>query len=335
MQALSFTTWPSHPELHPGLRVLVVNPFARGTDRGVVARVVQLLGLDERAVREVGRDGTVRSLAADAVRARAARVIAAGGDGTLHDVVQELAGSATALGVIPLGTSNDLAGRLGIPRDLGAACAVAVCGAVEAVDVLAMGDTRVATVGGFGLPAWIARTCNALRGDARTRPFVRPLGRGIYTAVAGARILARGGSAVECTLRPNRGTPATFPVVAVLAGLQERFGGGMRLVDARRLVPGTFAALVVTARRRAELLSVLLRLKLGRPVKHGARLFTGLTSLDLRAAGPLAAFGDGEWLGVRHRTSITVERHALRVVVPRHLAAAAGAGAAPRLGEAG
>lgn len=325
MQAVSSTTWPSHPELHPGLRILVVNPFARGADPAAAARAAELIGLAGRAVREVGRDGTARAIAAEAVRARAGRVIAAGGDGTLHDLVQEVAGSATALGVIPLGTSNDLAARLGIPRDLGAACAVALCGAVEAVDVLAMGDTSVATVGGFGLPAWIARTCNALRGDARTRPFVRPLGRGIYTAVAGARILARGGSAVECTLRPNRGAPATFPVVAVLAGLQERFGGGIRLVDARRLVPGTFAALVVTARRRAELLSVLLRLKLGRPAKRGAHLFTGLTSLDLRAAGPLAAFGDGEWLGVRHRCAITVARHALRVIVPRNRMAASAA----------
>jgi len=328
MTALS-STWPSHPELHPALRVLVVNPFARGTDRAAIARVVERLRLDGRAVREVGRDGSARRLAAEAVRARAGRVLAAGGDGTLHEIIQELAGTATALGVIPLGTSNDLANRLGIPRDLGAACAVALCGAVEAVDVLAMGDTRVATVGGFGLPAWIARTCNALRGDPRTRRFVRPLGRGIYTAVAGARILARGGSAVECTLRPNRGAPATFPVVAVLAGLQERFGGGIRLVDARRLVPGTFAALVVTARRRAELLSVLLRLKLGRPVTRGAHLFTGLTSLDLRAAGPLAAFGDGEWLGVRHRCACTIARHALRVIVPRNRMAASAA-----LGEA-
>ena len=109
MQALSFSTWPSHPELHPGLRVLVVNPFARGTDRAAVSRVVELLGLDARAVREVGRDGTARALAAGAVRARVARVIAAGGDGTLHDVVQEVAGSATALGIIPLGTFDDVA----------------------------------------------------------------------------------------------------------------------------------------------------------------------------------------------------------------------------------
>lgn len=316
MQAASSTTWPSHPELHPGLRILVVNPFAGLAGRDKVARAVELLGLEGRAVREVGRDGSARALAAAAVRCRAGRIIAAGGDGTLHDVVQEVAGSATALGVIPLGTSNDLAGRLGIPRNLGAACAVALGGAVDAVDLLAMDGVRIATVGGLGLPAAVARTCNELRSSPAGRRLLAPLGSGIYSVVAASLILARGARPVVYTLRPNGGAPAALPAAALLVGLVERFGGGMRLVEGGRLVPGTFAALVVSARGRSELLRVLLRLKLGRRVTRGARLLTGLTRLDVRSADPVASFGDGEALGLRRRASITLERHALRVLVP-------------------
>lgn len=44
-------------------------------------------------------------------------VVACGGDGTIHDVLQGLVGSQTALGVIPLGTANSLAHDLGIPMD--------------------------------------------------------------------------------------------------------------------------------------------------------------------------------------------------------------------------
>ena len=44
-------------------------------------------------------------------------VFACGGDGTVHDVVQAIAGTRVALGVIPMGTANALAHDLGLPLD--------------------------------------------------------------------------------------------------------------------------------------------------------------------------------------------------------------------------
>jgi YegS/Rv2252/BmrU family lipid kinase len=44
-------------------------------------------------------------------------VFACGGDGTIHDVLQGMAGSQAALAVVPMGTANSLAHDLGIPRD--------------------------------------------------------------------------------------------------------------------------------------------------------------------------------------------------------------------------
>ena len=63
--------------------------------------------------------GAARRLAADAVRKGRELVIAAGGDGTVHEVVQGLAVDfrRTRLGLIPFGTGNDLARTLGIPID--------------------------------------------------------------------------------------------------------------------------------------------------------------------------------------------------------------------------
>ena len=52
-----------------------------------------------------------------AVEANSPRVAVAGGDGTLHHAAQILAGTATALAIVPLGTGNDLARVTGTPLD--------------------------------------------------------------------------------------------------------------------------------------------------------------------------------------------------------------------------
>lgn len=329
MTARPCPAWLPPPEPRPALRVLVANPYSRGVDRGAVGRIAELLGLSDRAIRESGRDGTTRALTAEAVRAGASCVVAAGGDGTVHEVVQELAGTRSALGVIPLGTSNDLAARAGIPADLEAACAVATAGSQGALDVLNLDGRRIATVGGFGFPAQVARTCNTLRAGPAD-PAVRLLGHGIYTAVTAARILAGGGRRTAVALRLDGHGPAVIPVSAILFGVAPRFGGGMSLFPEGSLEAGTFAALVVTAGSRAGLLRTLLRARAGRPAAAGATLLIGLRHLSLRALRPLGSFGDGEWLGARRRASVAIEPGALRMMVPLRRGPAAGTRSAAR-----
>jgi len=60
-------------------------------------------------------------------------VFACGGDGTIHDVIQGLAGTPVALAILPFGTANALAHDLGIPLRPSAAAQVAVKGTVRRV----------------------------------------------------------------------------------------------------------------------------------------------------------------------------------------------------------
>lgn len=66
-------------------------------------------------LRETGKPGDATELARDAVRSGAEVVIAAGGDGTINEVANGLVHSDTALGVLPVGTSNSWALQMGIP----------------------------------------------------------------------------------------------------------------------------------------------------------------------------------------------------------------------------
>src|SRR6202048_4167147 len=70
-----------------------------------------------------------------AAKAGYALVVAAGGDGTIEAVASGLVGSETMLGIIPLGTYNNIATSLGIPADMAQACALIAAAPVRAIDV--------------------------------------------------------------------------------------------------------------------------------------------------------------------------------------------------------
>ena len=102
--------------------VVILNPAARGGRNRLLRPVL------ETAFREVGLDVEVLETrgAGDAERlarahADADLVIAAGGDGTVHEAVNGLAGAAATFGVLPLGTGNDFALALGMPGPVGEA----------------------------------------------------------------------------------------------------------------------------------------------------------------------------------------------------------------------
>ncbi|MBI5378807.1 MAG: diacylglycerol kinase family lipid kinase [Nitrospirae bacterium] len=105
---------------------VILNPAARGARASLgeaIARLLQREGLRVELRLTQGRgEGTI--LARQAVQAGADLVVAAGGDGTVNEVADGLAGSPVLLGIIPLGTTNVLALELNLPFDLDGACRV-------------------------------------------------------------------------------------------------------------------------------------------------------------------------------------------------------------------
>ena len=107
----------------------------------------------EPEVRHTTLEDPGEGLARQAAAAGADVVIAAGGDGTVHEVATGLVGSKSALGIIPLGTMNNLAHSLNIPESIDEACAVIVAGETHAVDVGKINDHFFTEVAGVGLEA--------------------------------------------------------------------------------------------------------------------------------------------------------------------------------------
>lgn len=80
-------------------------------------------------------------------------VIAAGGDGTVHAVASGLVGRESTLGIIAMGTMNNLAQSLGVSTDIEEACEIIARGATRAIDIGKINDTIFLEVAGVGLEA--------------------------------------------------------------------------------------------------------------------------------------------------------------------------------------
>jgi len=101
---------------------LIYNPASGQHSRRRSASVRNILAVLRKAgieadALETHAPGSGKSLALAAVRQGYDAVLACGGDGTVHEVLQSLVGTDVALGVVPLGTANALAQNLGLGRD--------------------------------------------------------------------------------------------------------------------------------------------------------------------------------------------------------------------------
>jgi len=99
--------------------------------------------------------GDATALARQAVADGAETVIAAGGDGTVHEVAQALVGTEATLGVMPLGSVMNIARTLGIARDLAEAAQVIRAGRLLRMDVGEVNGRYFLEFAGVGIDAAI------------------------------------------------------------------------------------------------------------------------------------------------------------------------------------
>jgi diacylglycerol kinase family enzyme len=98
--------------------LLVVNPVARTVSKPTLAVIEKALSADfQLEVAETKGKGHASELAAQAVANGIDLVVVFSGDGTINEVVNALAGTEVALGVLPGGATNVLVRALGLPTD--------------------------------------------------------------------------------------------------------------------------------------------------------------------------------------------------------------------------
>lgn len=124
---------------------VILNPYSnrwRSQDRWPEAEAALMAAGVEFEVAVSQRKGQVIDLAEEVVRGGFLPIIAAGGDGTIGETVNGMARAATSdqellgpLGIVPLGSANDLVVNLGLPTDLSAAARVIAVGKKRLLDI--------------------------------------------------------------------------------------------------------------------------------------------------------------------------------------------------------
>ena len=104
--------------------------------------------------------GDATKLAKSAVADGAEVVVAVGGDGTINEVIQGLAGSETPLAVYPAGTTNVWCSQIGMPTDPRQAAQVIHTGPRRTIDLGLAGDRYFLLMAGIGIDAEVTRSVN-------------------------------------------------------------------------------------------------------------------------------------------------------------------------------
>jgi YegS/Rv2252/BmrU family lipid kinase len=260
------------------------------------------------------RPGQLGELARRAVEEGASLVVAVGGDGTVNEVVQGLAGrSAVELAVIPRGTGWDFARTYGIPRRLDDAVAVARDGRVRPID---LGRARYRAWNGSEAESYFANIASAGMSGAiakRANETTKALGGKASYLWATLTVFARWrNDEVRVAVDGEHRTGRMHDVVVANGRF---FGGGMMICPRAEPDDGVFDVLLIGDLTKRDLLLTLPKTYRGRHLPHPkAELLRG-TVVEVDAPEPLPVELDGEQPGT---TPIRLEvvPEALRLRVP-------------------
>jgi YegS/Rv2252/BmrU family lipid kinase len=263
--------------------LLVANPQSRSGSRclGPARDRIERAGI--RIVTAAPASAAEVSPAIAAHAGEVDAVVAAGGDGTMNAAAPGLMRSGLPLGILPLGTGNDLARTLGIPTDLDAAADVIVRGHLRRIDVGEVNGHPFFNVASLGLSAELAR---GLSPSAKRR-----WGRLSY-AWAALRVVM-GARPFGATIVSRDGT-VKVKTLQIAIGNGRHYGGGMVVEASAAIDDGHLDLYSLEMRSVWKLLLMLRSFPAGTHGLWREVRTVRCTSFEIRTRRPRPINTDGE-----------------------------------------
>lgn len=252
-----------------------------------------------------GAAGDASRLAAEAVAAKVQVVIAAGGDGTINAVIQELAGSDTALGVLPIGTVNVWARETNIPLNCAGACEVLLHGRTRVIDLGCVNQRYFLLMAGIGLDAEVTHA-------VEKKPIKR---LGVLGYLLVGAWLGLGYASFRVHLHMNT-RMLNKKALQIVIGNTQLYGGAIKYTWRAKCDDGLLDVCVVRPRSMPGRILVGIDFLLHREQRRQWVSYTKCTSVDIRTRKPIAIQVDGDPIGFTPAT-FTVVPGVLKVIVPQ------------------
>ncbi|MDF1602466.1 YegS/Rv2252/BmrU family lipid kinase [Nocardioides sp. YIM 152315] len=267
---------------------LLTNPTA-GKGRGAKARDAALARLREAGVMPRTLEGRDADESLDLARRCVAdgvdTLVVVGGDGMAHLGVQAVAGTETALGMIPAGTGNDVARYFDLPRkDPRAATERLLTGRRRRVDLARSGAKHYLTVLAAGFDAIV---------NERANRMTWPKGQMRYNIATLAEL--RVFEPIPYTLDLD-GETRHLEAMLVAVGNGPSFGGGLRITEGALLDDGLLDVVVIRPMSKPGLIRTYPKLFKGTHVTHPAYEHHRVRSVTVAAPG-IVSYADGERFG--------------------------------------
>ena len=215
-----------------------------------------------------------------------------GGDGTVNEVANGVAGTEAELAVLPCGTGQDFGRTHGIPSSFDDAVRVALEGETRTIDLgrveLDDGTSRFfANVGSAGMSGAVARRANSM-----TKRFG---GRATFFYALTREFLAWKNTRVVVELED--GVRREGPMHDVIVANGNWHGGGMKLAPEARQDDGAFDVVTIGDVNKLDFLTTAPKLYSGRYLSHPKVELLRSPAVSITAAEPLPLEVDGEPIG--------------------------------------
>jgi len=271
------------PNAPPSLLV-VYNPIAGRRRQRFLSRVLEALERRGASIRleptkaRGDAEAMARAAAADGATQR---LVVAGGDGTINEALNGLAGASLPLALVPLGTANVLAHELGLGSGAQSIADAVLDGSPGAVSLGTVNGRRFSMMAGVGFDAHVVR-------DVSTR-LKRAIGKGAYALETLRQLFVFGSRLYDVTVD---GAPHRAASVLVCNG--HYYGGRfVAAPDARLDRPGFQVVLFLDPGPRATL-RYMAALAAGTLARHGRVRILAANRVEIAGPAGEPVQGDGD-----------------------------------------
>jgi YegS/Rv2252/BmrU family lipid kinase len=235
-------------------------------------------------------------------------VLVGGGDGTVNEVVNGLAGTEVALGVVPLGTGNVFAHNIGVPISIEGACEAMARGTVRQVDLGKANGRYFLLMAGIGFDAQVVQ---------EVQPQLKSLLRGFaYVLSTLNNVFRYQTSRMRITLDGKH--EMSLPAWLVMVGNVSSYAWNIKVTSFARIDDGYLDVCIFPHRGRLVGVRQAIRTLVGQHIAYREVEYHRAQRIHIVSTPPVPVQLDGDAHTITP-VDIHVVHRALNVIMPKEV----------------